>query len=58
MATDFNVDLEHLEQIVSKLTGLSGFISDHLNEIDDKVAGLVGTGWESIAAEAYQVAHQ
>ncbi|APE37456.1 hypothetical protein BOX37_29985 [Nocardia mangyaensis] len=58
MATDFNVDLDHLEQIVSKLTGLSGFISDHLDEIDGKVASLTGTGWESIAAEAYQVAHQ
>lgn len=58
MASEFTVDLEHLEQIVTKLVGLSGFIGDHLDEIDDKVAGLIGTGWESIAADAYQVAHQ
>ncbi|MGV9482861.1 WXG100 family type VII secretion target, partial [Gordonia aichiensis] len=58
MGDEFNVDLDHIDQIVSKLSGLSGFIGDHLDEIDDKVAGLIGTGWESIAAQAYQTAHQ
>lgn len=58
MGSEFNVDLDDLEQIVAKLGGFAGFIADHLDEIDDKVAGLVGTGWESVAADAYQVAHQ
>ncbi|MFC4377252.1 WXG100 family type VII secretion target [Nocardia halotolerans] len=58
MASDFKVDLDHLDQIVTKLVGLAGFIGDHLDEIDDQVATLIGTGWEGIAGDAYQVAHQ
>ncbi|MET9213260.1 MULTISPECIES: WXG100 family type VII secretion target [unclassified Nocardia] len=58
MAAEFKVDLDHLDQIVSKLAGLAGFVADHLDVIDDKVAGLVGTGWEGVAAEAYRVAHE
>ncbi|MFE7718658.1 WXG100 family type VII secretion target [Nocardia rhizosphaerihabitans] len=57
MAAEFKVDLDHLDQIVIKLAGLAGFVADHLDVIDDKVAELVGTGWEGVAAEAYRVAH-
>ncbi|WP_278260475.1 WXG100 family type VII secretion target [Nocardia sp. AG03] len=57
MAAEFKVDLDHLDQIVIKLAGLAGFVADHLDVIDDKVAELVGTGWESVASEAYRVAH-
>ncbi|MEV0331356.1 WXG100 family type VII secretion target [Nocardia sp. NPDC050717] len=58
MGSEFTVDLDELEQLVAALAGFAGFINDHLDEIDDRVAGLVGTGWEGIAADAYQVAHQ
>ncbi|MGW5573342.1 WXG100 family type VII secretion target [Nocardia thailandica] len=58
MDSHFGVHLDELDQLVSKLSGLSGFINDHLDEIDGKVAGLVGTGWESVAATAYQEAHK
>ncbi|WP_067864232.1 WXG100 family type VII secretion target [Nocardia shimofusensis] len=54
----FSVDLDELDQIVARLSGLAGFIEDHLDEIDDKVATLAGTGWESIAAQAYTDAHR
>ncbi|MFE3547004.1 WXG100 family type VII secretion target [Nocardia sp. NPDC059177] len=57
MASEFTVDLDQLEQLVTKLSGLAGYISDHLDEIDDKVASLAGTSWESLASEAYQTAH-
>lgn len=57
MAAEFKVDLDHLDQIVIKLAGLAGFVADHLDVIDDKVAELVGTGWEGVAADAYRVAH-
>ncbi|MFD3506754.1 WXG100 family type VII secretion target [Nocardia sp. NPDC058666] len=55
---NFTVDLDHLDVIVAKLAGLSGFINDHLDEVDDRVASLLGTGWESVAAEAYDTAHR
>ncbi|MEU4808224.1 WXG100 family type VII secretion target [Nocardia fluminea] len=58
MSDEFAVDLDHLDQVVARLTGLAGFINDHLDEIDDKVATLAGTGWESVAATAYEVAHR
>ena len=54
----FSVDLNHLDDIVARLSGLSGFISDHLDGIDDKVAALAGTGWEGAAAQAYADAHR
>ncbi|MFD6158948.1 WXG100 family type VII secretion target [Nocardia sp. NPDC060256] len=58
MSSEFSVDLEHLDQIVSRLSGLAGFVADHLDEIDDRVAALHGTGWESVAAQAYADAHR
>ncbi|MEU0504358.1 WXG100 family type VII secretion target [Nocardia sp. NPDC005998] len=57
-SSQFSVDLNHLDEIVARLSGLSGFISDHLDGIDDKVAALTGTGWESAAAQAYTEAHR
>ncbi|NUS92950.1 MAG: WXG100 family type VII secretion target [Nocardia sp.] len=58
MTTEFSVDLDHLEQVVSRLSGLAGFITDQLDQVDDRVATLRGTGWESVAARAYSDAHQ
>ncbi|WP_040782108.1 WXG100 family type VII secretion target [Nocardia pneumoniae] len=58
MSSQFSVDLDHLDQIVARLSGLAGFIADHLDEIDDKVATLQGSGWESVAAQAYADAHR
>ncbi|WP_063006190.1 WXG100 family type VII secretion target [Nocardia salmonicida] len=58
MASNFTVDLDHLDIIVAKLAGLSGYINDHLDDVDDQVVELLGTGWESVAADAYQTAHQ
>ncbi|MGO4616309.1 WXG100 family type VII secretion target [Nocardia sp. 2YAB30] len=58
MTDPFTVDLHELEQIIARLSGLAGFIADHLDEIDDRIATLRGTGWEGIAAQAYSEAHQ
>ncbi|WP_433682991.1 WXG100 family type VII secretion target [Nocardia sp. CA-119907] len=57
MSSEFSVDLDHLDEIVSRLAGLAGFLTDHLDEIDDKVATLQGSGWEGVAAQAYVDAH-
>ncbi|MGQ4601642.1 WXG100 family type VII secretion target [Nocardia sp. R6R-6] len=56
--SEFSFNLEHLDQIVARLSGLAGFITDHLDDIDNKIAALAGTGWESIAAQAYMDAHR
>ncbi|MFC6011794.1 WXG100 family type VII secretion target [Nocardia lasii] len=57
MESQFSVDMEQLDQIVARLAGLAGYVADHLDQIDDKVATLQGGIWEGVAAEAYQVAH-
>jgi WXG100 family type VII secretion target len=58
VTTEFTVDLDHLDEIVSRLAALAGFVADNLDEIDNKVATLSGTGRESIAATAYHDAHR
>ncbi|WP_405177645.1 WXG100 family type VII secretion target [Nocardia sp. NBC_01377] len=58
MSSEFQVDLEHLDEIVARLAGLAGFISEYLDEIDSRVGGLTNTGWESVAAQAYAELHR
>ncbi|MDO3649490.1 WXG100 family type VII secretion target [Nocardia mangyaensis] len=58
MSTEFSVDMEQLDQIVTRLAGLAGFVADHLDQIDDQVAKLQGSTWEGLAADAYRIAHQ
>ncbi|MBF4998431.1 WXG100 family type VII secretion target [Nocardia sp. BSTN01] len=58
MASRFTVDLEHLDQLVTRLSGLAGFIDDHLDDIHQRVTALRGTGWEGVAARAYDDAHR
>ncbi|PPJ31710.1 WXG100 family type VII secretion target [Nocardia nova] len=57
MGSQFSVDLDRLDQIVSRLSGLAAFIADHLTDIEQRVATLQGTGWEGVAARAYDDAH-
>ncbi|MEU7631054.1 WXG100 family type VII secretion target [Nocardia sp. NPDC049220] len=58
MTDSFTVDLDELEQIIARLSGLAGFVAGHLDEIDDRIATLRGSGWEGIAAQAYSEAHR
>ncbi|WP_063038899.1 WXG100 family type VII secretion target [Nocardia pseudovaccinii] len=57
MSSQFSVDLDQLDQIVSRLNGLAGFSHNHLDELDHKVAALHSGSWESAAASAYAEAH-
>ena len=58
MSSKFEVDLAELDRIVARLSGLAGFLHDHLNELDIKVKTLQSGGsWESTAASAYNDAH-
>ncbi|MCX0274640.1 WXG100 family type VII secretion target [Nocardia zapadnayensis] len=57
MSSQFSVDLDRLDDLVARLSNLAGFIGERLDEIDDRVASLAGTGWEGVAAQVYVVAH-
>ncbi|WP_338767770.1 WXG100 family type VII secretion target [Nocardia vulneris] len=57
MSAEFEV-LDHLDEIVVRLAGLAGFVSERLDAIDNKVVTLAGTGWEGVAAQAYTEAHR
>ena len=58
MSEEFSFDIGEIELIVARLTGLAGFIGDHLDEIDRRVAAIADSGWEGRAATAYQEAHR
>ncbi|MBF6327562.1 WXG100 family type VII secretion target [Nocardia transvalensis] len=57
MGSKFTVDLDQLDQIVSRLNGLAGFLRDHLDELDRRAKALGNGSWESAAATAYAEAH-
>ncbi|MFC3962579.1 WXG100 family type VII secretion target [Nocardia jiangsuensis] len=58
MGSQFSVDLEELDNIVTRVSALATFIADNLDEVDDRIATLTGTGWEGVAAAAYFDAHR
>lgn len=55
--SEFSVDLAELDAVVSRLSGLSGFISDHLAELDRRVAAVHNGSWSGRAATAHKTAH-
>lgn len=57
MSTEFHVDLDHLDQVVARLTGLAEFITDHLLELDKRVADLPSGSWDSTTAHTYIAVH-
>jgi WXG100 family type VII secretion target len=57
VSSEFTVDLDQLDRIVSQLSGLAGFLQEHLNELDRRVKHLSTGSWESAAATAYSDAH-
>ena len=57
MSSEFTVDLDQLDRIVTQLSGLAGFLREHLDELDRKVETLAADSWESSAATAYSEAH-
>lgn len=57
MSTEFTVDVQRLDDLVARLSNLSGYLTEQLDLIDDKVATLDGA-WETVAADAYRDAHR
>ncbi|MFI1465177.1 WXG100 family type VII secretion target [Nocardia carnea] len=57
MSSEFAVDTEQLDNLVTRLANLAGYLTEQLDLIDDKVATLDGA-WETLAANAYRDAHR
>ncbi|WP_067894982.1 WXG100 family type VII secretion target [Nocardia vaccinii] len=57
MSSKFTVDLDQLDQVVARLTGLAGFLTEHLDQLDHKIQALPEGSWKSAAATAYKDAH-
>ncbi|WP_431941723.1 WXG100 family type VII secretion target [Nocardia grenadensis] len=57
MSAEFTVDVQRLDDLVARLSNLSGYLTEQLDLIDDKVATLDGA-WETVAANAYRDAHR
>ncbi|MCP2277513.1 WXG100 family type VII secretion target [Nocardia amikacinitolerans] len=58
MSDEFMVDLDQLDQLVSRLSGLAGFIRDNLDELERAITGIQAGVWQGIASQAYADAHQ
>lgn len=52
----FTVDVDHLEQVSTKLIGLAGFLSEQLDAYDAKMATLQSSSWSGAAADAFEAA--
>jgi WXG100 family type VII secretion target len=57
MSSEFTVDIQRLDDLVTRLSNLAGYLTEQLDLIDDKVAALDGA-WETLAAAAYRDAHR
>lgn len=57
MTDAFSVDLDQLDRIVSRLAGLAGFITEHLETLDEKVAKVHAGSWSGATADAHRAAH-
>ncbi|MET7772987.1 WXG100 family type VII secretion target [Nocardia sp. NPDC005366] len=57
MSSRFTVDVDQLEQVATQLSGLAGFIEDQLDGLDSRVAAILSTNWNGVAAGAFGDAH-
>jgi WXG100 family type VII secretion target len=57
MNPEFTVDIQRLDDLVTRLSSLAGYLTEQLDLIDDEVATLDGA-WETLAATAYRDAHR
>jgi WXG100 family type VII secretion target len=54
----FAVDLDHLDRVVARLTGLTGFLNDTFDAIDRQVKTLHSGSWDGAAARTHAEAHR
>ncbi|MBU3060927.1 WXG100 family type VII secretion target [Nocardia sp. NEAU-G5] len=58
MSSGYTVDLEQLDNIVTRLSSLVGFITEHLDTLDQKAASVHAGSWSGAAAAAHEIAHR
>lgn len=56
-SADFSVDLDHLDQVTSRIKAFAELLTEHLGELD-KRAGQLMQSWSGEAYSAYSSAHQ
>jgi len=58
MTGEYSVDLDQLDNIVSRLSSLAEFLTDHLSTLDQKSAAAHSGSWTGAAATAHETAHR
>ena len=57
MSSRYTVDLDRLDEVIARLAGFVGFVEEHLDELDRRIAGLP-VSWTGRAADAHAEAHR
>ncbi len=58
MTGEYGVDLDQLDNIVTRLSSLAGFLTEHLNTLDQKSAAVHSGSWTGATATAHETAHR
>jgi WXG100 family type VII secretion target len=59
MTSKFEFDLDEIHQVTTRVRGFSGYVTDMLDGLDDRVQQMIQAGkWTGKAADAYAEAHQ
>ncbi|MBU3060686.1 WXG100 family type VII secretion target [Nocardia sp. NEAU-G5] len=58
MTGEYSVDLEQLDNIVTRLSSLAGFLTEHLDTLDHKSASVHSGSWTGATATAHETAHR
>lgn len=58
MNGEYSVDLNQLDDIVTRLSSLAQFVEDRLDTLDRKSAAVHAGAWSGAAASAHETAHR
>ncbi|MQY19484.1 WXG100 family type VII secretion target [Nocardia macrotermitis] len=58
MTGEYSVDLNQLDDLVTRLSSLAQFINEHLDTLDSKSAAVHAGSWSGTAASAHETAHR
>jgi len=58
MTGEYGVDLDQLDNIVTRLSSLAGFLTEHLDTLDQKSAAVHSGSWTGATATAHETAHR
>ena len=58
MTGGYGVDLDQLDNIVTRLSSLAGFLTEHLDTLDQKSAAVHSGAWTGATATAHETAHR